>query len=52
MTISFIKTIINDALDKKFRVAGVLMDLIKTFDTNDHQILNFFFEFYGLRGAT
>ena len=45
MTISFIKTIINDALDKKFRVAGVLMDLIKTFDTNDHQILIFFLNF-------
>ena len=39
MAISFITTIINDALDKKLRVAGVFLDLIKAFDTVDHRIL-------------
>ena len=36
MAISFITTIINDALDKKLMVAGVFFDLIKAFDTVDH----------------
>ena len=52
MAISFITTIINDALDKKLRVAGVFLDLIKAFDTVDHRILLKKCEFYGLRGAT
>ena len=39
MAISFITTIINDALDKKLRVAGIFLDLIKASDTVDHGIL-------------
>ena len=52
MAILFITTIINDVLDKKLRVAGIFLDLIKTFDTVDHRILFIKCEFYGLRGAT
>ena len=37
--ISFITTIINDALDRKLRVAGIFLDLIKAFDTVDNRIL-------------
>ena len=39
MAISFITTLINDALDKKLRVAGIFLDFIKAFDTVDHRIL-------------
>jgi len=39
MAILFITTIIYDALDKKLWVTSVFLDLIKAFDTIDHQIL-------------
>ena len=39
MPISFIKTKINDAFDKKLRVAGVFLDFFKAFDTIDNRIL-------------
>ena len=39
MVISFITSVINEALDKKLRVAGVFFDLVRAFDIVDHRIL-------------
>ena len=39
IAILFITSVINEALDKKLRVAGVFLDLAKAFDTVDHCIL-------------
>ena len=52
MAISFITSLINEALDNKLRVAGVFLGLAKTFDTVDHRILLRKCEFYGPRGVT
>ena len=52
MALSYITSIINGALDNKLRVAGLFLDLVKAFDTVDHQLLLRKCEFYGLRGAT
>jgi len=48
----YITSVINGALDNKLRVAGLYLELIKTFDTNYHQLLLRQCEFYGLREAT
>ena len=52
MALSYITSVINGALDNKLRVAGLFLDLVKAFDTVDHQLLLRKCEFYGLRGAT
>ncbi|XP_065571534.1 putative ankyrin repeat protein RF_0381 [Artemia franciscana] len=52
MALSYITSVINGALDNKLRVAGLFLDLVKAFDTVDHQLLLQKCEFYGLRGAT
>ena len=51
MALSYITLVINRALDNKFRVAGLFLDLIKAFDTVDHQLIIRKCIFYGLRGA-
>ena len=52
MALSYITSVIIGALDNKLRVAGLFRDLIKAFDTVDHQLLLRKCEFYALRGAT
>ena len=47
----YITSVINGALDNKLRVGGLFLELIKAFDTVDHQLLLRKCEFYGLRGA-
>ena len=39
MTLLYITSLINGALYNKLKVAGLFLDLIKVFDTVDHQIL-------------
>jgi len=45
----YLTTIINDVLDKGFKVGAVFLDLIKAFDTVDHELLLKKCEVCGLR---
>ena len=46
----YLTTIINDALDKGFKVGTVFLDLIKAFDMVDQELLLKKCEVYGRRG--
>ena len=46
IALSYVTSVINGALDNNLRVAALFLDLIKAFDTVDHQILLQKCEFY------
>ena len=46
IALSYVTSVINGALDNNLRVVALFLDLIKAFDTVDHQILLQKCEFY------
>ena len=48
--IQFLATTINDALDDKLKVATIFLDILKAFDTVDHETLLKKLEYAGIRG--
>jgi retron-type reverse transcriptase len=48
----YLTTIINDVLDKGFKIGAIYLDPMKAFDTVDHELLLKKCEVYGLRGKS
>ena len=48
--VQFLTTLFNDGLDKHFKVACVFLDILKTFDSVDHEILWCKVDNPGIRG--